>query len=102
MISDAEFKRRINRGIKLLDKKYGKKWREKIVLGTLDLADGSHCVLGQTDSNYTDHSHALGLSDRSAARLGFFSQAKNFDNYERESERLTALWKAALRRRGCK
>ena len=98
MISDAEFKRRINRGIRLLDRKYGKKWREKIRLDYLDLGSGVSCVLGQTDHSYEDHRDALGLNNNSAVRYGFYAKTGSYWAWDR----LTALWKAALRRRGCK
>lgn len=48
-----ELRARIEKGVKLLDKKVGrKKWLKKIDLSILDLADSDICICGQIFSSF--------------------------------------------------
>lgn len=95
---------RVNAGIRFLDEKYKEAWRMKIDLKTLDLQGPNSCVLGQTDSGYTDHKNMLGLSDQKAYDLGFDvwvpdKSIRNLSDAFFKYRYLTRAWKKALRKK---
>jgi hypothetical protein len=48
-------------------------WRDAVEPYGLDLANGCQCVLGQVFGDYDDGLRLLGLTQRDAQRLGFFT-----------------------------
>ena len=82
---------RVQAGIKFLDKKYGKKWRKKIDLNTLDLKYSYSCILGQIDEDFWSHQAKLKLTDKRTEALGFGLEL--YGDYES----LTSAWKKALK-----
>ena len=51
--------------------KYGDEWRSKVDLETLDIRSQKHCILGQTDGDYSEHKNKLELTSDNCADLGF-------------------------------
>ena len=94
---------RIARGIKFLDREYGRSWRRKVDPETLALQNGSACMLGQVEDSFEHALDVLGIDGAKAASMGF-----NLTEYEREKfhidERdtayaeLTEAWRKVLKR----
>ncbi len=84
---------KIRAGAAYLDSVYGKKWRRKIRLKTLDISSCKNCVLGQTDGDYRDHASKLGLSLSRLRAYGFTN-----DQGLPSMKSLTAAWKKYLRK----
>lgn len=59
---DAIVLERVKAGMKLLQRKYGEDWIDKIDLRSLRLENCSHCVLGQVYGDYSDGKRDLGLT----------------------------------------
>ena len=85
------------KGVRFLNREYGKSWKKKINLKTLDLNSTCDCVLGQTlpytgkpllSSSYTAHRELLHLSSRQAYEYGFDAYVKY--------RPLTAAWEKEL------
>ena len=92
-------RQRVLSGIRFLTREYGKSWRKKINLETLNLGSTCECILAQTlpytgkqslSSPYTAHKNLLGVSDITVNRHGFDSD-QNHKYLE-----LTEVWKKEL------
>lgn len=86
----------VDAGWRFLDEKLGVGWWERIDCGTLHLADGCRCVLGQLYGGYEDGCVDLGIEAYPGVRrkhisidLGFFAPGGSFHD-------LTAAWKHRL------
>ena len=75
--------KRIDQGVKWLDKKLGRKvWLRKIKTKSLDLSNSFDCIYGQLFGNFFAGIDKLGLG---LTRLGFATNNKDYDL-------LTKLW----------
>lgn len=59
---DAVVLERVKKGMKLLERRHGADWIDHIDPSTLNLSDGSCCVLGQVYGEYENGLVALNLS----------------------------------------
>jgi len=96
-----EMKAEIKAGIKFLNTTYGRKWREKLDSKSLDMGSCFHCMLAQTDSNFTDHVKKLKLTMGRCRELAFLGPKDLRETYEHSEYRtyyskLTSAWKQTL------
>lgn len=86
VIKDDLIKKRVIRGMELLQERYGEEWVDHISPENLDLGDGGSCILGQVYGGYND---GLGkLRIRNGSIYGFDS-----DNSGINYEDLNKAWK---------
>ena len=78
----------VDNGAALLDERLPG-WRDHIDPATLELADGCHCILGQL---FGDYGKGIDILAVSPTKYGFVKPPRT------TYERLTAAWKAVLRR----
>ena len=93
-MSNLSLAARVRAGAKFLDGVYGRKWRRKVKVRSLDIRSSTSCILGQTDGDYLAHRIRLKLTRLAAAKLGF-----TCDEYERHGimDDLTLAWKRFFR-----
>jgi len=77
----------VDNGAALLDERLPG-WRDHIDPNTLELADGCNCILGQL---FGDYGKGIDILAVSPTKYGFVKSRTTY-------ERLTAAWKAVLRR----
>jgi len=99
--------RKVNRGVKWLDKNIGrKKWAKKIKVKQLDLQSPNTCMIGEVLGGYDELENKFGVDNDSAVELGFFVDKDHTDHENAECVQrgkysvLTALWVATLQRLG--
>lgn len=61
----------VKAGIAFLDHTYGRAWRRKITLASLDLSEPDACVLAQTGGDYISHARKLELDFAVRVKYGF-------------------------------
>lgn len=86
---DALVKKRVQRGIALLEKKHGPNWVDRVDLETLELMNCENCVLGQLYGRYSAGTSALHITFE-APDYGF--TIRDDDGWGR----LQAAWMDAL------
>lgn len=91
-----KIKSRVLKGVKWLDKKYGREvWMKKIKIKKLDLSLPHTCIIGEIEGDYVKR-HQIGLgSNRKCKELGFQS-------VNNEYPLLTATWVGVLTCMGIK
>lgn len=82
-------KQRVLAGAQFLTKTYGVKWKKKVKLDSLDLESSSYCILGQTDSDFSEHRTKLELSYKKCEDYGFIKKNAKYKS-------LTKTWKEYL------
>jgi hypothetical protein len=96
-------KRRVAKGIMLLNKEYGRSWLRKVDPETLALESGTACVLGQLEGNYDDAVETFGIK---GSEYGF-NTACDWEGYtqddwgeteDQEYKELTATWRDQIRK----
>src|SRR5688572_4890181 len=103
MITQSSIRRRVNRGVALLNK-LNPGWLERVDENTLDIRNEYRCPLGQVYIDYASGCDAIGISISSTngikkrANLGF--TVSDMDDSAGETgklhEKLTATWKRAI------
>ena len=90
------FRERVRNGIKFLNSKYGRVWRKKVDLDSLDLRISCNCVLGQLEGSYTAGVNKWNLSTPGAEGFGFgfFLEDASYEQWNR----LTDTWKREITR----
>ncbi len=84
----------IKKGIKFLDKRFGRKvWSKKVDIEILDLGDFKTCMIGEVVGDYNKGAEAFNKTDDEMEKLGFYG-----DDYGL----LTRLWIGALYKLGIK
>jgi hypothetical protein len=92
MVSETLAAKRVENGIKFLDRVMPPKWRQKINLDELSLSSTADCVLGQLYGDYDDGRYQLDLDGDEAEEYGFVLYGVE----ERDYWKLTQAWKLAL------
>ncbi len=89
------FKRKIQRGIKLLDEHFGNRsWLDKVKLSTLNMKDAEYCVLGQIYGGYPFGPDRLPYQTETVG-TGF--DLPMYIMNEKTYKTLTKEWKEALK-----
>lgn len=90
-----EYEKRAKKGIKFLDKTYGrKKWVKKTNLKILDLGSANKCILGEVMGDFNDYGD-IGLDNEKIYSYGFCLQED--EKAEGKYPVLTAVWIGLLR-----
>ena len=97
---------RVARGVKLMNTQYGRWWLRQIDLEMLALQDGSACIIGQVEGEYTQDTLAqIGLDTHTAKEHGLdlFDEDFGPGDWRGESSaqlwtRLTKVWRRAIKR----
>jgi hypothetical protein len=80
--------RAVEKGVKFLNREYGRSWSRRIDRDDLNLADGSFCIIGQLEGEYQDGAEVLNI-EGVGYKYGFdIHEDANFDDYTT----LTDLW----------
>jgi len=90
--------RKVDRGIKLLDREAGKRWARKINLKDFELTNWMKCPLGQLYGEYSLGAKALTLSLYDQGKKNVFAYGFNVNNYA-DAPLLEAEWKRRIRLR---
>lgn len=61
----------VEKGVKFLDREYGKSWLRNINAETLALQNGSACMLGQLEGTYETAKQLLHMNSVKAEQYGF-------------------------------
>lgn len=94
MVTQDTIRRRVNRGIKLLNlRQVG--WAKRIDLNTLDINYPTKCVLGQLFGNDIYGLDLLQLNREQEVTHGFNSK---IGQYDYDMPRLTKTWKRVIRK----
>ena len=83
---------RVNRGIKFMNRQYGRYWLRKIDPETLALESGTACVLGQVEGDYDNAIYLHNLDFEDSARAGFTLDSSADGDWDR----LTRTWKDSI------
>lgn len=92
--------KRTERGVKFLDKTFGrKKWLKKMNVGKLDMGDGNICMIGEIAGDYDKLADDYGITTKQSEQLGF-----TLDDIWEDAEwdMLTRAWALTLGRLGVK
>jgi len=99
----SEAKVAVARGVKFMNKEFGRYWLRTIRLDELDMNSCSNCVLGQVDTDFSYTVEGLGMSDEDITKYGFDLPPLTGD-YSESNEgmninyaRLTKAWIAAIK-----
>lgn len=93
-MKQPNFDKQVKAGIAFLDHTYGRAWRRKIKLASLDLSEPDYCVLAQTGGDYISHARKLELDFAVRVEYGF---AIADDHTPGDWDVLTRTWKKYLR-----
>jgi hypothetical protein len=91
-MTNTAIKRRVAKGVRFLNKEYGRSWLRKIDPEALALEESTACLLGQLEGNYCVGRDDLGLSEDEARSLGFNLDAGHTDSFDT----LTRTWKDSI------
>ena len=102
MTTKKQYRKRVRRGIRLLEYYYGKDWYKDISLKNLDMGEECHCILGQLYGNYFDGSFQKG--DEVAVDFCDLSPRFGFDISHDwpivdSYNKLTKAWKKEIKKR---
>lgn len=93
-IEDKKIKERVLTGLLLLQERWGDEWADHIDLRTLDMGNGSYCVLGQLYGSYMTGLSSLGIN--SGRDFGFDVNRKFSARSYVEYDALDVAWKSVL------
>ena len=106
--TEALIKQRINAGCVLLDKHFGPGWPSKINLETLNIGNGTVCMIAQTTGQeYAAGCRTLGLSPYShkavsvgmlPSRTFLYTNTPEYAGWHKESEALKTAWVSCIKR----
>lgn len=76
----------VTRGANLLDRRFGRKWAQKISVPKLDLQSSTSCILGQLygdeaswdEDGYMIGLRELGLDDKESTEYGFMGPENRY------------------------
>jgi len=106
MVKVKTLEERVARGVKLMNTQYGRWWLRQIDLEMLALQDGSACIIGQVEGEFTrDNLAKIGLDLHTAKEFGLdlFDEdcgdsGWNGNESEQLWTRLTNVWRRAIKR----
>lgn len=90
---ESPLSRQITRGVRFLNREYGRSWLRNIRMETLALEEGTACVLGQLEGDYTQALEVFGQDAAWARKHGFTTSSDVDDPFWAQ---LTKAWKRRI------